>query len=97
MVGWLKKKLKAYYDKQVAQHVTAGDYSKPHFRLLTQKDKDDIQSKISTPIKWYRVDGTKRGYYIFPGFTIDKVKEVTGLTLNYLGGEWYVVEYENEH
>lgn len=95
MVGWLKKKITKWYQKQVAEHVTHGDYRKPRFRLLTKEEKADIQSKIDTPLKWYRTDGTRRGYYIFPGFTIDKVKDVTGMTLNYLGGEWYVVTYED--
>lgn len=93
MVGWLKKKLHNWYNKQVAEHIKDGDYRKPHFRKLTVEERAEIQAKISTPIKWERTQG-KRGYDIFPGFTIEKVKEATGLKLNYLSGEWYVVEYK---
>lgn len=96
MLDWLKRK----YNNAVAKHVTHGDYRKPHFRMLTTEDKQDIESACKrqpgyVQIKWYRTAGSRNSFYIFPESTIEMVKKATGKTINYLGGEWYEVTYED--
>jgi hypothetical protein len=86
MLDWLKKKLTNWYK---AQQLNYGDYTKPHYRKLTNAYKKELGADLV----WHRGQ-SKKNYYASTEETINLVKERTGRTINLIGGEWYYVEYK---
>lgn len=62
---------------------------KRHFRLLTAGEQASITAGSDRLIEWKR---KAKNPTAFPQATIDAAKRISGLTLNYLNEQWFVVE-----
>lgn len=87
MLGWLKKKLDAL--EHMGEH-----YYKLHYRLLSSVERDRIEKTLGHKVQWKR-SNTKKGYYYDASATQSQIKQATGMSAVFLGGDWYEVTHES--
>lgn len=87
MLGWLKKKLDAL--EHMGEH-----HIKLRYRLLSSTERDTIEKTLGCRVQWHR-GHTKKGYYFDASATQSQIKQATGMSAVFLGGDWYEVTHES--